>query len=244
MADTLIDQLLKDMEKAATSEENKEENKEEKKEENKEAKADETKSQEKVADTENKAEEKKEDKVEKKEESAEDKEKTSAALKKLAELPEEKLTALATYIDKMAEAEKNAELAKQAEELETQGRFMYHGFAKEQIKVAYALDQLKDEDVIKIAKTLGWSVDDIMKTSDTHQILVGEQPEPSVEGMGIKGGPAENEIKGNKTIAPDPKADGQTERKQDGSGELAQMKKIINAVKNVKKDPGNLEFNG
>lgn len=231
MSDTLLDQLLNDMEKAASATEEKAE----------------TKSEEKVAEEETKAEEKKEDKKEKagdKKEEKKEEVKMSSAVEKLAALGEDKLNALEVYIDKLAEAEKVAEFAKQAEELETQGRFMYHGFAKEQIKVAYALGQMSDEDVEKTAEVLGWDVEDIMKVADTHQALVGEQSEPSVEGMGIKGGPAANEIKGNKTIQPDASADGQTERKQDGASELAQMKSIINAVKNVKKDPGNLELNG
>lgn len=226
MADTLLDQLLSDMEKSASTEE-------------------ETKQEEsKVAKEEEKKEEKKEEKAEKKEEKKEEEEKMSSAVQKIAELGEEKIAALEQYIDKLAEEEKVAELAKQAEELETQGRFMYHGFAKEQIKVAYALGQIEDKDVMKVAETLNWDVDDIFKGADVHKNLVGEQPEPSVEGMGTQGGPAANEIKANKTIQPDASADGQTERKQDGASELGQIKNIINAVKNVKKDPGNLEMNG
>ena len=186
-----------------------------------------------------KKEEKKEVAAEKKEEKKEESKEASAVLSTLSP---EMLDKLASVIESMQEIEKTAELEKVAEELETQGRFMYHGFLKEQVKVAYLLETIEDEDVVKVAETLGWDVEDILKTSN-HVAVVGAG-QNAVEGLGIKGGPAGDTISGDKTTGVAAKAPGQIERKQETSGELAQLKNIINKVKASRKEVTGLEVNG
>lgn len=206
----LIDELLKDLEKTAETETPAEE-------------------KEKEKEKEKKKEKEKEKKEEKKEEIVE----------KLSSFTTEKLAMLESYVDQIADSEKIAEFAKQAEELETQGRFMYHGFAKEQIKCAYLLDQISDNDVVKVAETLNWDVNDIFKTGAA---MPGEELESVNEGEGTQEGPAGDMIAGNKTIVP-AKVPGQLERKPELSSELGEIKNIINQIKAVKKEKANLEFN-
>ena len=237
MAKNLIEELLAEISKTAG-----EETSAEKKTEG------EIKKDEKVV----KADEKKEEKAEKKEEGAEKKEEKDVkklesevkAASLLSSLSVEQLDKLAAFATKLEEQEKVAEIAKQAEELETQGRFMYHGFAKEQLKVAYVLGQIEADDLTKTAQTLGWSVEDILKTADTHTDLVGEKAEPTVEGMGTQGGPASDMIAGGKNIGVAAKASGQTERKPEGAGELSELKNIINKVKTVRMESTNIPVNG
>lgn len=168
-------------------------------------------------------------------------EKQSALIKKLSDLSVEKLAALENVINNAEEAEKKASLEKQAEDLETQGRFMYHGFAKEQIKVSHALGEIDDKQVIKIAETLKWDLNEIFKSAAPD--LPGKDPEPKNEGEGTMGGPASDEIKApGKRIAP-ADSNSQKERKIEGDSELGELKSIINDVKAVKQEAANLEYN-
>jgi hypothetical protein len=188
------------------------------------------------------AEKKEKKEEEKKEEASAEVAEKSASLKdKLSSLSPEMLDKLAQHIDEVAEGEKVAELAKEAEELETQGRFMYHGFAKEQIKTAYALGQIDDEEVVKIANDIGWSTDDIFKVATPN--LPGEEPEPVNEGAGTQGGPASDEIKAPKKRIEPAASDSQKERPIAEGDELAELKSVINDVKAVRQEESNLEYN-
>jgi hypothetical protein len=226
---TLIEQILSDLEKTASSEKKAEESE---------------KKEEKKIEVDEKKTDKDEKKVEKDLKKTEaDEKKEEASEKKMASLSDAQLDKLSAYVERLEEEEKMAELEKVAEELETQGRFMYHGFAREQLKIAYVLGQITDEDLAKTAETLGWDVKDILKTADTHEVLVGDKPEQNYRGMGTEGGPAADTVAGGKDIKPAAKAPGQVERVQDGASELKQMKDIINKVKQVRKESTNIPMN-